>query len=85
MMAAQVEKRYDDYEQMASMALMVRQAYHAKNLKHSQLFKRPVDDETAKSKLNNAENRMQERMERLSKYEEFAGKLGDIGEEDTNG
>lgn len=40
MMRAQGGRSNDDYESMAHAALMNRQAYHAKKLKLSDLFKR---------------------------------------------
>lgn len=41
LMKAQQERQYDVYERMATEAMFVRQAYHAKKLKPSELFKRP--------------------------------------------
>jgi len=74
-MVAQRERQYDELEKMAESAMMNRQAYHAKRLKASHLFKRPVDDETAKKRLDGVEERMKNRMERLSKFKKFQGKL----------
>lgn len=50
LMRAETERRYDSYERMSTGALMNRQAYHAKSLKPSDLFKRPTDTELAKKK-----------------------------------
>lgn len=41
LMRAETESRHDDYERMTTEAMFVRQAYHAKKLKPSDLFKRP--------------------------------------------
>jgi len=80
-MAANVERIYDDYERMATQAMMMRSAYHAKKLRHRDLFKRPdgiKDDMT----VDDVKERQQTIIERLSKYEQFAGKFG---EEEMNG
>src|SRR5690625_4591038 len=43
LMAAENERRYDEYELMASKAMMMRAAYHKEKLKHRDLYKRPSD------------------------------------------
>jgi len=78
MMRAQVERRYDEYEHMASMAMMTRQAYHAKKLKQTDLFKRPLDEDIAKDKAEEARNRSEYTMKWLSQFKEFRGKEGVI-------
>lgn len=45
-MRSQQERQYDEYEHMALLAMMMRQAYHAEKLKPSDLFKR---DSTSKN------------------------------------
>ncbi len=40
-MQAENERRFDEYELMATQAMWNRAAYHAKRLKKSNLFKRP--------------------------------------------
>lgn len=81
MMAANVERTYDDYEKMAVQALMNRQGYHAKKLKKSQLFKRPSDIDTNKT-AEDVKERQRAIIERLERFEEFKGKFG---EEETDG
>lgn len=81
MMAANVERTYDDYEKMAVQALMNRQGYHAKKLKKSQLFKRPSDVDTNKT-AEDVKERQRAIIERLERFEEFKGKFG---EEETDG
>lgn len=44
-MQAENERRFDEYELMATQAMWNRAAYHAKRLKKSNLFKRPKDGE----------------------------------------
>ncbi len=70
-MSAQVERRYDEYETMASEAMMMRSAYHAKKLKYSDLYKRPNVDE---NKAESMRTRADYTMEWLSQFEEFGGK-----------
>ncbi|MGE6487764.1 phage tail assembly chaperone [Paenisporosarcina sp. NPDC076898] len=40
LMRAYQERQYDEFDRMAFQTMMVRQAYHAKKLKHADLFKR---------------------------------------------
>ena len=84
MLAAQRERQYDEMELMAIQAMMIRQAYHAKRLKQSDLFRRPVDEEKARSKADEIQERTKKRMEWLSQFEEFRGKIN-VREEETNG
>lgn len=51
-MRAQQESIADEYEKMAYQSMMIRSAYHAKKLKHSDLFNR---DATTKPKQDFAE------------------------------
>lgn len=81
MMAANVERTYDEYEKMAVQALMNRQGYHAKKLKKSQLFKRPSDIDTGKT-ADDVKERQRAIIERLERFEEFKGKFR---EEETDG
>jgi len=74
MMAANVERTYDEYEKMAVQALMNRQGYHAKKLKKSQLFKRPSDIDTGKT-ADDVKERQRAIIERLERFEEFKGKF----------
>lgn len=75
-MRAHTESVYDEYERMASHAMMIRAAYHAKKLKPSQLFKRPKDEEVAKNKAEDMRARSEETMKWLAQFEEFRGKEG---------
>lgn len=77
-MRAHTESVYDEYERMASHAMMIRAAHHAKKLKQSQLFKRPTDEEVAKSKAEDMRERTEETMKWLAQFEEFRGKEGVI-------
>src|SRR5690625_7074075 len=80
-MAANVDRTYNNYEKMAVQALMKRQGYHAKKLKKSQLFKRPSDIDTGKT-ADDVKERQRAIIERLERFEEFKGKLR---EEETDG
>lgn len=80
MMAANVERTYDDYEKMAVQALMNRQGYHAKKLKKSQLFKRPSDIDTGKT-ADDVKERQKAIIERLERFEEFKGKFREEGDD----
>lgn len=40
-MQAENERRYDEYDKLATQAMWIRSAFHAKKLKKSDLFKRP--------------------------------------------
>jgi hypothetical protein len=44
-MQAENERRFDEYELLATQAMWNRAAYHARRLKKSNLFKRPKDGE----------------------------------------
>jgi len=77
-MQAQVERQYDEYERMAIEAIMRENAHRSKKTKVSNLFKRPVSDEEARDKLENAEERMRSRIDRLSKFKEFQGKFNEL-------
>lgn len=83
MMAAQVERKYDEYERMASQAMMMRAAYHKEKLRQSDLFKRPTGELKTDKTAKDIEERQRAIIERLSKFEQFAGKFG--GKEETNG
>lgn len=79
-MRAHTESVYDEYDRMATHAMMIRAAHHAKKLKQSQLFKRPSDEEVAKNKAEEMKERSEETMRWLAQFEEFRGKEGVIGE-----
>lgn len=79
-MRAQVERKYDDMERMASMAMMIRQAYHAKKLKQSDLYQRPTDEDTARDRAEGARAKSDYTMRWLSQFEEFGGNDGVISE-----
>jgi len=83
MMAAQVERKYDEYERMATQAMMMRAAYHKEKLRQSDLFKRPTGEIKTDKTAEDIEERQRAIIERLSKFEQFAGKFG--GEEETDG
>lgn len=83
MMAAQVERKYDEYERMATQAMMTRAAYHKEKLRQSDLFKRPTGEIKTDKTAKDIEERQRAIIERLSKFEQFAGKFG--RREETNG
>jgi len=83
MMAAQVERKYDEYERMATQAMMMRAAYHKEKLRQSDLFKRPTGEIKSDKTAEDIEERQRAIIERLRKFEQFAGKFN--GEEGTNG
>ena len=75
LMAAEVERKYDEYEMQASQAMMMRAAYHKEKLRFKDLFKRPnnTDKERTSDDVKRHQNEV---LERLSRFEEFADKLG---------
>lgn len=83
MMAAQVERKYDEYERMATQAMMMRAAYHKEKLRQSDLFKRPTGEIKTDKTAEDIKERQRAIIERLSKFEQFAGKFS--GEEETDG
>lgn len=68
LLRAQTEAVYDEYENMAFGALMMRQAYHAERLKFSDLFKRPLD-------VVEAKNRQKELLEQRKHTEDWLGQF----------
>lgn len=66
MLRAQAGRNDDDYERMAHAALMQRQAYHAKKLKLSDLYKRPSDKVADKSRLQSLKEKTREANEWLA-------------------
>ena len=83
MMRAEVERKYDEYERMASQAMMMRAAYHKEKLRQSDLFKRPTGELKTDKTAEDIEERQRAIIERLSKFEQFADKFN--GEEGVNG
>lgn len=73
-MTAQVERTYDEYERMASQAMMYRAAQHKEKLKYSDLFKRPSGDNKKKT-VEDVKKRQNDIISRLSQFEQFADKL----------
>ena len=78
LMSAHVERIYDEMERKANEAMMIRAAYHAKKLRQSDLFRRPAAGAKSEKTAEDVEGRQREIIERLSKFEEFAGKFGDV-------
>lgn len=83
MLRGAIEARYDEYERMAYEAMMMRAAYHKEKLRQSDLFKRPTGEIKTDKTAEDIEERQRAIIERLSKFEQFAGKFG--GKEETNG
>lgn len=75
MMRANVERKYDDYEDMALQAMMNRQATNAKRLKQSDLFKRPVDKDKAESKAEELKQKAEQASEWMSQFTQFSDKV----------
>lgn len=73
MMRAEVERRYDEYEKFAHFAIMREQAHREKRPKASDLFKRPIDDEVAKSKTETMREQMEWAKDYLAQFEQFRG------------
>jgi len=71
LMSANVERIYDEYERMTMFAMMNRQAYHAKKLKPSDMFKRPNDDKNTNRTAEDVKERQNNIMKKLSKYKQF--------------
>lgn len=65
-MQAHTESVYDDYERMATQAMMMRSAYHAKKLKQADLFKRPSDSERSTEGLRELKEKTAEMNEWLA-------------------
>lgn len=79
LMRANVEKTYDRYEDMAVMAQMNRQGYHARKLSYKDLFKRPTDEDIAKKrseKLEDKQERIKQWMSRIKQFQD-----ADIGDD----
>ena len=70
-MSANVERIYDEYERKAVEALMRENAHRSKRPKASDLFKRPVDDETAKEKTEDLLEKAEQASQWLSQFEQF--------------
>ena len=68
LMRAEQESRLDGYERMASHSMMIRQAYHAKKLKYSDLFKRPTDVSKAQKKAEDLLEQNRRASEWLSQF-----------------
>lgn len=71
MMRSNVERKYDEYEDMAYNALMVRQAVNSKRLKKSDLFKRPEDEEAAERKIEELQAKSDHATEWMSQFKQF--------------
>lgn len=80
-MRANVERIYDEYERKAIEALMRENAHRSKRPKVSDLFKRPVDEETAKNRTQDLKEKAEQASAWLSQFEQF----NSVGKEDANG
>lgn len=80
-MGAQVERTYDELERRALIAIMHEKAHRAKKPKSSDLFKRPVDDVTAKNRTEDLLEKAEQASAWLSQFEQF----NNAGKEDANG
>lgn len=71
MMRAELERKFDRYEEYSHFALMREKAHREKRPKASDLFKRPPDEELAKNKAEDLLLRKEKTMEWLSQFEQF--------------
>lgn len=72
MMAAQVERGYDDQERLASSAMMIRHANNAKKVRMKDLFERPSDAKKEIAKADVMRKKADEQLAWLSQFEEFS-------------
>lgn len=84
-MRANVERIYDEYERKAVEALMHENAHRSKRPKVSDLFKRPVDEETAKNRTQDLKEKAEQASAWLSQFEQFNSEVTTVGKEDANG
>lgn len=77
MMRANVERMYDLYDRMAMEAMMIRSAHHAKKIKQSDLFSRPVDKDEQAKKMDKSKDKIKDMNEWMAGIAEFQG--ADIG------
>lgn len=82
MMRANLERVYDEYERKANEAIILANAINStKKVKSTDLFKRPVDDGTARRKTEDLLGKADHASEWLSQFEQFK----DFRKEDVNG
>jgi len=80
-MSANLERVYDEYERKSNEAIMLANAINSsKRIKAGDLFKRPVDEETAKNKTQDLLNQAEQATEWLSQFQQF----NDVRKEDEN-
>lgn len=77
-MSAQIERQYDEYEREAIIAIMHENAHRSKRPKSSDLFKRPVDDYTAKKKTESLKEKAEHASNWLAQFEQFRGKEDEV-------
>lgn len=80
-MRANVERIYDEYERKAVEALMRENAHRSKRPKVSDLFKRPLDGETARERTEDLMQKAEQASQWLSQFEQF----NNGGKEEANG
>lgn len=81
-MSANLERVYDEYERKSNEAIMLANAINSsKRIKAGDLFKRPVDEETAKNKTQDLLNQAEQATEWLSQFQQF----NNVRKEDENG
>ena len=80
-MSANLERVYDEYERKSNEAIMLANAINSsKRIKAGDLFKRPVDEETAKNKTQDLLNQAEQATEWLSQFQQF----NNVRKEDEN-
>ena len=75
MMDAYVERTYDELDRLATQAMMMRQAYHAKKLKHTDLFKRPSSDVSTQVTAEDIRKKQEDTLKWLAQFKEFKDKV----------
>lgn len=74
LMRAQQERKFDDYEREAFVAMMHENASRIKRPKVSDLFKRPVDVELAEKKTKELVDKSRHASEWMSQFTLFSDK-----------
>ncbi len=78
-MSAQIERQYDELEREALIAIMREGAHRSKRPKVSDLFKRPLDEHTAKKETESLKEKADHASAWLAQFEQFSGKEGTNG------
>lgn len=74
LMSAHIESQYDEIEREALYAILHESAHRAKRPKASDLFKRPVDVNTAEKRTESLKEQAEQASKYLAQFEQFNGK-----------